>query len=101
VERTEKKHEHKEIPQWQLNFERFRTGFYPLSRIPLFFNMIKPFFALTGCFRKDKTAKVTIPEDWQQRLNAMYREGNRKLIEKYSLLLEKYSICLRRPETFL
>lgn len=90
VERTENKHEHKEIPQSQLNFERFRTGFYPLSRIPLIFNVIKPFFALMGCFRKDKTAKVTIPGDWQQRLNAMYREGNRKLIEKYTLPLEKY-----------
>ena len=91
---TENKHEHREISQSQLNFERFRTRLYPLSRVPLVFGMVKPVFSLRGLFRKDKSAKVTVSEKWRERLAPMYREGNRKLADVYGLPLEKFGYPL-------
>jgi len=91
---TEDKHEHKEISQSQLNFERFRTRLYPLSRVPLVFGIVKPFFSLRGLFRKEKTAMAIVSEKWRQRLGPMYREGNRKLVDFYGLPLGKFGYPL-------
>lgn len=94
LELTGDKHEHRELSQAQLNFERFRTRLYPLGRLPLVFGLVKPFFSLRGYFRKDKTAKVTVPEVWRRRLAPMYREGNRKLADLYGLPLDKFGYPL-------
>jgi hypothetical protein len=91
---TEDKHEHKEITQAQLNFERFRSRFYPLSRVPLLFKPVDALFRLRGAFRKEKTARVTVSEEWQKQLRTLYREGNKKLAENYVLPLEKYNYPL-------
>ena len=94
VELTESKHEHQEMKQWEYNFERFRTCLYPLSRIPLIFGIVKPFFNLTGIIKKGKITSVSIPQEWYQPLKELYAEGNRWLVEKYQLPLGKYGYPL-------
>ena len=94
IKLTEGKHEHKEITQAQLNFERFRSHFYPLSRVPLLFKPVDALFRLRGAFRKEKTARVSVSEEWKKRLCALYRESNKKLAENFILPLDKYDYPL-------
>jgi hypothetical protein len=94
LELTENKHEHQEIKQWQFNFERFRSYLYPLSRLPLIFGVLKPFFYFMGIFNKGKITTVSIPKEWYHELKELYAEGNRVLVDDYQLPLGKYGYPL-------
>lgn len=59
---------------------------------------VTPIVKLMNGIRKiletGKRSEVDIPGEWYQRLWNLYQEGNRKLMEKYQLPLEKYSYPL-------
>lgn len=95
-ERVGQAHEHKEIPQSQLDFELLRTRFFPFHKFPLVPAMLKFCIFIKKKLKKckDPTAQVDIPGNWSERLAGLYREGNRKLVRDYGLPLEAYGYPL-------
>jgi len=88
------KHEHKEISQSRLDFERFKTRISPVTRIPIFDRLAQSFYLGMKRTKKDRIAEVEIPGPWLDRLGHFYKEGNRKLVEECGLPLERYGYPL-------
>jgi hypothetical protein len=88
------KHEHKEISQCILDFERFKTETLPLKSPPILVKTAKTLYSGVNFKKKNRTAAVEIPDRWIDRLEHLYKEGNRKLVNEYGLPLAKYGYPL-------
>ncbi len=94
LELVAKHHEHKEMDQAQLDYERIKTRFLPISRVPVLSGLLTPYYFLKKIRCKDRPAVVEIPEKWQTRLNDYYRLNNGKLAREFNLPLEAYGYPL-------
>jgi hypothetical protein len=83
-------HEHKDISQAALDAELLRTRYFPVHKFPPVSQLLK----LTGFIKKKRlkgaVANVAIPPHWQEKLETLYRKGNRRLADEFRLPLETY-----------
>jgi hypothetical protein len=91
------KHEHREISQAQLNFERLQTKLYPLSRTRMVSFLLSGYYKLSRASSKEKPPEIDITGQWLERLSDIFSSGNRRLIEEYGLPLEQYGYPCRLP----
>lgn len=84
-------HENKRITQADFQIESLRSKLG-------FMRNVTPIVKLMNGLRKiwgtGKRSEVDIPGEWYQRLWNLYKDGNRKLMEKYQLPLENYGYPL-------
>lgn len=83
-------HEHRDMGQTQLDYERWKGGFSPLTRIPVLAGLLNLYFNFRKHREKDRPATVEFPNEWIERLSDFYKEGNRNMIRDFDLPLERY-----------
>lgn len=87
-------HDNERINQARLDFEHLVGSHISIGNNRSISKAAAIFRFFHGIFKKDKKAKVGFPGDWHERLKDIYREGNRKLMERFNLPLEKYNYPL-------
>lgn len=91
VKLLKSKHENIRIKQSTLDYERLKTQFYPVSRLPIGSKLLKSLSRLKIHTQKDRDADVNFCPEWRERLYNYYQEGNRNLIKEFKLPLEKHN----------
>lgn len=84
-------HENKRITQADFQIESLRSKLGFLRNVT---PIVKIMNGIRKIWGTGKRSEVDIPAEWYQRLWNLYQEGNRKLMEKYQLPLEKYGYPL-------
>jgi hypothetical protein len=87
-------HENKRISRVDFQIETLRSklGFMRnVTPIVKFMNGVRKIWGALGT---DRRSDVEIPEEWYQQLWDLYKEGNRKLMEKFQLPLDQYGYPL-------
>lgn len=87
-------HEHKDMTGEELDYELIRSVFFPLHNTVLFKGISKA--ASKWKHRKDKSseAQVDLSPEIRERLDEIFRPGNRELVKEFGLPLEKYGYPL-------
>ncbi len=87
-------HENPRLPQFVLDHERLRTRFYPVSRLSPVSKILGVCCRLKSDLRGRPAAEVVYTAEWEERLALFYREGNRMLVRKFNLPLDRYNYPL-------
>jgi hypothetical protein len=84
-------HDNKRISQTDFQIESLQSKLGFMRNVT---PMVKFMNGLRKIWGPGKRSEADIPGEWYQRLWNLYKEGNKKLMEKYQLPLENYSYPL-------
>jgi hypothetical protein len=87
-------HDNERINQARLNFEHLVGTRFPIGKNRFISKAATVFQFFHKIFRKDKKAKVGIPNEWIEQLKRIYGDSNRELMRKFKLPLEEYNYPL-------
>ncbi|NIM17524.1 MAG: hypothetical protein GTO45_36385 [Candidatus Aminicenantes bacterium] len=87
-------HDNERINQARLDFEHLVGTRFPIGKNRFISKAATVFQFFHKIFRRDKKAKVGIPNYWMEQLKSIYGDGNRELMRKFKLPLEEYNYPL-------
>jgi hypothetical protein len=87
-------HDNKRLSQADFQVESLRSKLGTMRNVTPIVKFMNGIRKIWGTWGTSKRSEVDIPEEWHQRLWNLYKEGNRKLMEKYQLPLENYGYPL-------